>query len=113
MPSATAQHALASTEAGAAQIGHSASPSQAASWLWPRSGRRRNRVGGRISIGNIRGEPLANHAGGEQALDISKAGQIAQKVASSPGSAISSVTSAHDVTRSRPQLAVIILGLKL
>jgi hypothetical protein len=109
-----AHGAPASTDAGAVQVGHSASPSQAAaSWLWPRSARRRNHVGGRIRIGNIRGELLANHAGGEQALDVSKAGQIAQKVASSPGSAISSVTSAHDVTRSRPQLASITLGLKL
>jgi hypothetical protein len=74
-------------------------PSQTASWLRPRSRRRRNDIGGRIIIGNIRGEPLANDVGGEQTLNIGKAGQIAQKVAPSPGSAVSSVTSAHDVTR--------------
>ena len=74
-------------------------PSQTASWLRPRSRRRRNDVGGRIIIGNIRGEPLANDVGGEQTLNIGKAGQIAQKVAPSPGPAFSSVTSAHDVTR--------------
>ena len=73
-------------------------PSQTASWLRPRSRRRRNDVGGRIIIGNIRGEPLANDVGGEQTLNIGKAGQIAQKVAPSPGSAVSSVTSTHDVT---------------
>ena len=64
-----------------------------------RSRRRRNDVGGRIIIGNIRGEPFANDVGGEQTLNIGKAGQIEQKVAPSPGSAVSSVTSAHDVTR--------------
>jgi hypothetical protein len=79
--------------------GCSPPPSQTDSWLRPRSRRRRNDVGGRIIIGNIRGEPLANDVGGEQTLNIGKAGQIAQKVAPSPGSAVSSVTSAHDVTR--------------
>src|SRR5882672_3603934 len=74
-------------------------PSQTASWLRPRSRRRRTDVGGRIIIGNIRGEPLANDVGGEQTLYIGKAGQVAQNVAPSPGSAVSSVTSAHDVTR--------------
>jgi hypothetical protein len=73
-------------------------PSQTASWLRPRSRRRRNDVGGRIIIGDIRNEPLANDVGGEQTLNIGKAGQIAQKVAPSPGSAVSYVTSAHDVT---------------
>ena len=73
--------------------------SQTDSWLRPRNCRRRDDVGGRIIIGNIRGEPLANNVGGEQTLNIGKAGQIAQKVAPSPGSAVSSVTSAHDVTR--------------
>jgi hypothetical protein len=67
--------------------------------LRPRSRRRRNDIAGRIIIGNIRGEPLANDVGGEQTLNIGKAGQIAQKVAPSPGSTVSSVTSAHDVTR--------------
>src|SRR6266481_728099 len=45
-----------------------------------------------------------NDVSGEQTLDIGKAGQVAQKIAPSPGSAVSSVTSAHDVTRqgSRP-----------
>jgi hypothetical protein len=74
-------------------------PSQTASWPRPRSRRRRNDVGGRIIIGNIRGQPLANDVGSEQTINIGKAGQIAQKVAPSPGSAVSSVTSAHDVTR--------------
>jgi hypothetical protein len=50
-------------------------------------------------MGNIRGEPLAVDVSGEQTLNIGKAGQIEQKVAPSPGSAVSSVTSAHDVTR--------------
>jgi hypothetical protein len=78
----------------------SPSPSQTASWPRPRGRRRRNDVGGRIIIiGNIRGEPLANDVGGEQTLNIGKACQIAQIVAPSPGSAVSSVTSAHDVTR--------------
>jgi hypothetical protein len=67
--------------------------------LRPRSRRRRNDVSGRIIIGNIRGAPLANDVGREQTLNIGKAGQIAQNVAPSPGSAVSSVTSAHDVTR--------------
>ncbi len=65
---------------------------------------RRNDVGGCIMIDNIRGGALANDVRGEQTLDIGKAGQVAQKIAPSPGSAVSSVTSAHDVTRqgSRP-----------
>jgi hypothetical protein len=74
-------------------------PSQTASWPRPRSRRRANDIDGYIIIGNFRGEPPANDVGGEQTLNIGKAGQIAQKVAPSPGSAISSVTSAHDVTR--------------
>jgi hypothetical protein len=74
-------------------------PSQTASRLRPRSRRRRNDIGGRIIIADISGAPLANDVGGEQALNIGKAGQIAQKVAPSPGSAASFVTSAHDVTR--------------
>jgi hypothetical protein len=74
-------------------------PSQTASRLRPRSRRRRNDIGGRIIIANISGAPLANDVGGEQPLNIGKAGQIAQKVAPSPGSAVSFVTSAHDVTR--------------
>ena len=60
---------------------------------------RRNDVGGCIMIDNIRGGALANDVRGEQTLDIGKAGQVAQKIAPSPGSAVSSVTSAHDVTR--------------
>jgi hypothetical protein len=79
--------------------GCSPAPSQTDSWLRPRNCRRRNDVGGRIIIGNISGEPLANDVGREQTLNIGKAGQIAQKVAPSPGSAVSSVTSAHAVTR--------------
>ena len=55
-------------------------------------------------IDNIGGGALANDVRSEQTLDIGKAGQVAQKVAPSPGSAVSFVTSAHDVTRqgSRP-----------
>jgi hypothetical protein len=81
------------------------------SWQRPRSHRNHCAVGGRIIICNIRGDPLANDFGGEQTLNIGKAGQIAQKVAPSPGSPISSVTSAHDVTRqgSRPNPHLIIL----
>src|SRR5258708_14349566 len=67
-------------------------PLQAASWLRPRSRRRRNDVGGRVIIGNIRGELLANDVGGEQTLNIGKAGQITQKVAPPPGAAVASVT---------------------
>ena len=82
------------------QIGRcSPSPSQTASWLRPRSRRRCNDVGGLIIIGDIRGVPLAIDVSGEQALNIGKADQIAQNVAPSPGPAVSSVTSAHDVTR--------------
>jgi hypothetical protein len=73
-------------------------PSQTVAWLRPRSRRRRSDVGGRIIIGNISRELLANGVGGQQTLNIGKAGQIAQKVAPSPGSAASYVTSAHDVT---------------
>jgi len=79
--------------------GCSPSPSQTASWLRPRSRRRRSDVGGLIIIGDIRGEPLAIDVSGEQTLNIGKADQIAQNVAPSPGPAVSSVTSAHDVTR--------------
>jgi hypothetical protein len=96
---AIAGRSLASTMLARSKSARSPPPSQTASWLRPRSRRRRNDVGGRIIIGNIRGEPLANDVGGEQTLNIGKAGQIAQKVAPSPGSAVSSVTSAHDVTR--------------
>jgi hypothetical protein len=73
--------------------------SQAAPWLRPGSGRRRDHAGVRFIVGNIRGGPLADDVGGEQTPNIGKAGQIAQKVAPSPGSAVSSATSAHDVTR--------------
>ena len=41
----------------------------------------------------------ATDAIGEQTLNTGKAGEIAQTVAPSPGPAVSSVTSAHDVTR--------------
>jgi hypothetical protein len=60
-------------------------------------------VRGRIIIVVI-GDRLSPDVGGKQTLDISIAGKIAQKVAQSPGSAISSITSAHDATRlgSRP-----------
>lgn len=58
-----------------------------------------NDVGGRIWIDNVRGEPLANDVGGEQTFNGGKASQVAQKVTAFPGSAISSVTSTHGVTR--------------
>jgi hypothetical protein len=87
-------------DAGAAQIaGRSPPPSQTAFWLRPRSRRPRHDVGGRIIIGNGRTARLANDVGGEQTLNIGKAGEIAQKVAPSPGSVVSLVTSAHAVTR--------------
>ena len=54
-------------------------------------------VGCNIIVGNIRSEPLSN-VGGEQTIDIGKAGQITQKVSPFPGSAVSCVTNAHDVT---------------
>jgi hypothetical protein len=59
--------------------------------------------------------PLANGVGGEQTLDIGKAGEIAQIVAPSPGSAVSSVPSAHNVTRQKRHAptASIILSLKI
>jgi hypothetical protein len=60
---------------------------------------RLNDVGGRIRVDNIRAEPLANDVDGEQAFDGGKASQVAQKVTAFPGSAISSVTSTHGVTR--------------
>jgi hypothetical protein len=52
-------------------------------------------------ICRIKGMVLATAVIGEQTLNASKAGEIAQKVAPSPGSTVSSVTSAHDVTRQR------------
>jgi hypothetical protein len=73
-------------------------PSQTASWPLPRSRGRRDGVGGRIISGNIRRESLAIGVGGEQTFNIGKAGQITEKVSPSPGSAVSYVTSAHDVT---------------
>jgi hypothetical protein len=65
--------------------------------------RRTRLVGGRIVVVVI-GDRLSPDVGGEQTLNIGKAGEITQKVAQSPGSAISSITSAHDATRlgSRP-----------
>jgi hypothetical protein len=45
------------------------------------------------------GMPLAADIIGEQAPNIRKAGEIPQKVAPSPGPAISFVSSAHRVTR--------------
>src|SRR5215471_3227485 len=75
--------------------------SQTVSRLRPRSGRRCG-VGGLI-IGDIKGMLLATDIG-KQTFDVGKAGEIAQRISPSPGSAASSVTSAHDVTRlgSRP-----------
>lgn len=40
---------------------------------------------------------LAKGVTGEQAFNTGKAGEIAQKVAASPGPTVSSVKSAHDV----------------
>jgi hypothetical protein len=60
--------------------------------------RRTTGVRGSIVIGNIRSEPLRNDVGSEQTIDIGKAGQITQKVAPFPGSAVSCIPSAHDVT---------------
>jgi hypothetical protein len=95
--------ALALPDAGAEPVDRSPSPSRTAARLRPRRRRRCHDVGGRIMIGKIRRQRLASHVGGEQTLDIGKAGQIAQKVAPSPGPAVSSVTSAHDDTRSSPE----------
>ena len=103
-------------DAGAALIDErSPRPSLTASWLRPRSRGRRNDLDGRIVIGNSRGELLAHDVGGEQTLNIGKAGEIAQKVAPSPGPVVSLVTSAHAVTRegSCSQPAPFILSLKL
>jgi hypothetical protein len=49
-------------------------------------------------LADIRGVPLATDIAGEQTLDISKTGEIAQKVMPSPGSAISFVRSTHNDT---------------
>jgi hypothetical protein len=78
---------------------------QSASRLRPWTSRRRNGVGARFIVGNITGGPLAHDVRGEQTRNIGKAGQIAQKVTPSAGSAVSSVTSAHYVIRqgSRPK----------
>jgi hypothetical protein len=57
--------------------GCSLPPSQTASWLRPRSCRRRIDVGERIIIGDSRGELLATDITGKQPLYIGKAGQIA------------------------------------
>jgi hypothetical protein len=73
-------------------------PTPTAYWLRPRSRRRCSHVSG-IIIGGIRGELLASDVGGEQTLNIGKAGEIAQRIPPSPGSAVSFVTSAHDDTR--------------
>src|SRR5882672_2477572 len=45
---------------------------------------RRNNVGGRIMIDNVRGGALANDIRGEQTLNIGKAGLVAPKIAPSP-----------------------------
>jgi hypothetical protein len=56
-------------------------------------------VAGRI-IKDLRGgPPFTNDVGGEQTLNIGKASKITQKEPAFPGSPVSSVTSAHDVTR--------------
>jgi hypothetical protein len=59
-----------------------------------------------IIIDDIMRPPIAGFVGGEQTLNVGKTGKIAQNITPSPGSAISSVTSAHNITRSgsRPQL---------
>jgi hypothetical protein len=68
-------------------------PSQITFRLRPRCRRRR------CIIDGIIGEPLATDIIGEQTFRIGKAGEIAQRISPSPGSAVSLVTSAHDVTR--------------
>jgi hypothetical protein len=66
---------------------------------------RRNDVSGRIRFDNNSVVPVASDVDGEQTFNGGKAGQVAQKVTSFPGSAVSSVTSTHGVTRqgSRPK----------
>jgi hypothetical protein len=49
-------------------------------------------------IRRIKGVVLATEVIGEQPFNTGEAGKIAQEVAPSPGSTVSSVTSAHDVT---------------
>jgi hypothetical protein len=49
-------------------------------------------------IRRIEGVLLATGVIGEQSFNTRKAGEIAQKVAPSPGPKVSSVKSAHDVT---------------
>jgi hypothetical protein len=66
--------------------------------LRPRSNRRCNGVGARI-IRRTKGVVLATGVIGEQAFNTGKAGEIAHEVAPSPGPTVSSVKSAHDVTR--------------
>jgi hypothetical protein len=53
-----------------------------------------------VRIIRIKGVVLANGVIGEQAFNTGKAGEIAQIVAPSPGPTVSSVKSAHNVTRS-------------
>jgi hypothetical protein len=65
--------------------------SQKAAWPRPSGFRLRRDVGRRIDIKAV---PLANRVGPEQAFNIGKAGEIAQNVMPSPGSEVSSVTSA-------------------
>jgi hypothetical protein len=50
-------------------------------------------------IRRIKGVALATSVIDEQAFKTGKAGEIAQKVAPSPGPTVYSVKSAHDVTR--------------
>jgi hypothetical protein len=85
-------------------------PSRTASSLRPRGRRRSNDVVRRIIINDMTGMPLATDIIGEQAPNIREAGEIAQKVAPSPGSAISFVTSAHHLTHleaPNPRLGVL------
>jgi hypothetical protein len=63
-------------------------PSHTRSWLWPNMRRLTTGVGWSIVIGNIGSKPLPDGVGGEQTIDIGKAGQITQKVAPFPGSAV-------------------------
>ncbi len=86
-----------------------APPSQTGSQLRPRNRRRHNDVGRRIIIGNIRREPLANDVGGEQTLNIGKAGQPLRALRS----LLLRARMTSPAKASCPKPAAIILSLKL
>jgi hypothetical protein len=73
-------------------------------------------MGSRIVIGgNITRPPIANEFDGKQTFHLGQACEIAQSVAPSPSSPISSITSAHNVTHKdhAPASRSFILYLKL